>query len=449
MDRFLKYLFISIYSIISIIIFQKVFETSGEVIDELFHIRQGLKYCQGNFSEWDSKITTFPGLYLLSSFIPTEYCETYTLRLIPLICSFINILLIYEIKSLILYDAEKENNHDVLLETMALATLPPMYFFSHVYYTDVPSITMILFMLLFSILKHHKLSAIFGAFSVIMRQTNVIWVAGTLGVHLIDKMMLKIYPKMKRETATFDNFLFALKSHLKHPKILLEFIVGSISEYFGYFVIIFSFMAFVFINGSIVVGDKTAHEASIHIPQLYYFSLFVLVFGCSLWLPQLFRLHKIFSSWKCLLGIFLLTLFMILTVKYNTLVHPYLLADNRHYTFYVWKRFYQRHALAKYAIIPVYIFGLSTIFTSMDGSIGFKIFFVLSTIATLCLQKLIEVRYFLIPFLLLKLNRKSVTKSLSLLELLVNILINQITFIIFFQVQVRWKDFNEVQRIIW
>lgn len=33
--------------------------------DEVFHIPQAQKYCQGKFKEWDDKITTPPGLYVL------------------------------------------------------------------------------------------------------------------------------------------------------------------------------------------------------------------------------------------------------------------------------------------------------------------------------------------------------------------------------------------------
>lgn len=279
-DRFLKYLVLAIYSVISILLFNKVYETSSEVIDELFHLDQGLRYCQGNFSDvswqrlftfagrrsmkefsvffqWNPKITTFPGLYLLSSVIPSDMCDIYTLRLVPLVSSVVNVLLIYEIKSLMLYASNKGNNNDALLETMALSILPPMYFFAHVYYTDVPSITMILLMLLFSLQKHHKLSAIFGAASVVMRQTNIVWVGGTLGVHLVDKMMFKVYPKMRRENAKFSNFLFALKSHLKHPKVLAEFVGGSLREFFGYFLVIVSFIGFLIHNGSIVGKSKT------------------------------------------------------------------------------------------------------------------------------------------------------------------------------------------------
>ena len=33
--------------------------------DEPFHARQTRQYCTGNWADWDPKITTFPGLYLV------------------------------------------------------------------------------------------------------------------------------------------------------------------------------------------------------------------------------------------------------------------------------------------------------------------------------------------------------------------------------------------------
>lgn len=382
--------------------------------------------------------------------IPEKYCHTLTLRLVPYICSVINFLLIYEIKSLILFEPGNRNKHDVLLETLALATLPPMYFFSHVYYTDTPSITMVLFMLLLSFKKCHKSSVIFAALSVLMRQTNIVWVAGTLGVLLVDKMMANVYPKMRRENATFGNFLFAMKTHLKDPKMFMKFLLSSFVNFFGYFLVILAFIVFLFMNGSIVVGDKSAHEASIHVPQLFYFTLFVLIFGSSMWIPHVFDVFKIFKKWKYLLSVIFLGIVIAMIVKYNTLIHPYLLADNRHFTFYIWNRFYGRYALARFLIIPVYIFGLYTIFKSMNGgSIGFKIFYVISTLMTVCLQKMIEVRYFLIPFLLLRINRSYVVKKWSFLELCGNLCINYFAFKVFFNVEIKWSDFEDIQRIIW
>ena len=35
--------------------------------DEPFHVDQTAQYCRGNFTAWDPKITTLPGLYLLGA----------------------------------------------------------------------------------------------------------------------------------------------------------------------------------------------------------------------------------------------------------------------------------------------------------------------------------------------------------------------------------------------
>lgn len=324
-----------------------------------------------------------------------------------------------------------------------------MYFFSHLYYTDIPSITTILLMLLFSLKKRHNYAAIFGAASVLMRQTNIVWVAGTLGAHIIDMMIHKIYPRIKLETTNLRHFFVALKNHIKQPKRIVTLISEAIRHFYGYILVVVGFITFLIINGSIVVGDKTAHEASLHIPQLFYFSLFFLIFGTSCWIPHLLKTYKIFTSKNMLITVGLLVGVITFIVKYNTLVHPYLLADNRHYTFYIWNRFYGRHELAKYIIIPAYVLGLMFICSSLDGSIGFKMFYFISTIMTLCLQRLVEVRYFLIPFLLLRLSRRSISRSWMSTEFLLNVAINVLTFYIFFTKEIHWNNFEDTQRLIW
>lgn len=197
------------------------------------------------------------------------------------------------------------------------------------------------------------------------------------------------------------------------------------------------------------MGDKSAHEATIHIPQLLYFSLFTLTFGSSLWIPQISNALRSVFSWKGITGIIVMGSMMALIIRYNTIVHPYLLADNRHYTFYIWNRLYGKHLLTRYLFIPSYIFGMFVICKTLNGSIGSKIFFVISTTLTLCLQSLLEVRYFLIPFLVLRLQTKNLIKKLSLMEFVVNLSINYVTFTIFFTREIKWVDFDEPQRIIW
>lgn len=57
---------------------------------------------------------------------------------------------------------------------------------------------------------------------------------------------------------------------------------------------------------------------------------------------------------------------MLVIVRYNTIVHPFTLADNRHYMFYVF-RILLRHPLIKYLAVPIY-FGCAWVtLTALGG----------------------------------------------------------------------------------
>lgn len=47
----------------------------------------------------------------------------------------------------------------------------------------------------------------------------------------------------------------------KQIRLLFVYLLGYIS-------VILAFITFVIVNGSIVVGDKAAHQATVHIPQV-------------------------------------------------------------------------------------------------------------------------------------------------------------------------------------
>ena len=65
-----------------------------------------------------------------------------------------------------------------------------------------------------------------------------------------------------------------------------------------YLTVVFAFLTFVVKNGSIVVGDKSHHQASFHIPQLFYF----IVFACAMAAPHfVFNLRLVFGFLKVLL----------------------------------------------------------------------------------------------------------------------------------------------------
>ena len=44
-------------------------------------------------------------------------------------------------------------------------------------------------------------------------------------------------------------------------------------------------------------------------------------------------------------------------IHWGTMAHPYLLADNRHFTFYLWRKVIMQHWTLKFLLIPIYILG--------------------------------------------------------------------------------------------
>ncbi|XP_045782128.1 putative Dol-P-Glc:Glc(2)Man(9)GlcNAc(2)-PP-Dol alpha-1,2-glucosyltransferase [Maniola jurtina] len=466
---------VTLYFAVSKVIFDRVNETSQIIVDELFHIPQGISFCEGNFSYWDPKITTLPGLHLTSAIVGYYFpCNTYNLRFVNLVASCFNLMLFVSILTFI-YGSYNERQIKIVLQALSLTILPPLYFFSHVYYTDTLSL---LFLLAFSRLcfghKGKWLILLIGNLSVLMRQTNIVWIAMVLGHKLLDILIRssRVYgnrylsktvmsqrsiiandvdsSKLKRYY-TISDVIVALKFHLSTCfKVPFKFI--SLSDLYviiQQLSVLVSFSIFLYVNGSIVIGDKKAHEATIHIPQLLYFLLFYGVFGLPYVLAKFISTTKLIFKNK--FNVLLLSIIIGIVVHYNTIVHPYLLADNRHYTFYIWNRWFGKYDYAIYATIPVYVFLLFSLYDNLkdQNCISFLLPYCICLFFALALQKLVEIRYFLVPYIILRLRFVRPSFKVVWFELLWYIAINLVTFYIFFTKEIRWDDFEEVQRIIW
>lgn len=468
---------IAAYFVASKFVFDKVYDTIRIVIDELFHIPQGIAFCKRNFTYWDPKITTLPGLYLASSvassFLGSYYkCNTYNLRFINLIASVVNLVLF---ASIFKFTYGNNQPFRTVLQALSLAILPPLYFFSHVYYTDTLSLT---FLLIFSRLcftsKFKASVLLFGLWSVLMRQTNIMWVAMVFGHKTLDLLirtsrvfgnayLTKITSrttsiidkdidntKLKRYYGLVDVYV-ALKYHLSTCFVTF-FKYLTVQDWLvllTHGIIFTSFITFVFLNGSIVLGDKKAHEATIHIPQMFYFLVFYGIFG----LP--FVIAKLTATFKLILGnklkILVLALLFLAIVHLNTIAHPYLLADNRHYTFYVWNRWYGKYNYAKYASVFLYIFLITNLYANLkdQNCISFLLPYSICVFIVLSLQKMIEIRYFLIPYIVLRLRFAKSSGWVVFGEFLWYIILNVATFYLFFTKEIIWKNFDYPQRLIW
>lgn len=141
-------------------------------------------------------------------------------------------------------------------------------------------------------------------------------------------------------------------------------------------------------NGSVVLGDKSNHVATIHLAQMLYIWPFFAFFSLPLLLPSgLSCLNMVASclhtsarstttkpekrsnSESPLLGatIYILRskilwpvylaatgLLSLAVVRFNTIVHPFTLADNRHYMFYVFRYTIRRGSLLRSALVLPY-----------------------------------------------------------------------------------------------
>lgn len=187
------------YIILTSIFLCHTFDNSFQ--DEVFHVGQVQEYCRGNYWHWDPKITTPPGLYILSVLFYkiTGRCDLDALR-------FVNALSLFAIFFFLLHTAppvsprsarQLPSQKSTLL--LPLATLcpqqihsalnvclfPPLFFFCALYYTDVASTLSVLFFMRHLLENNSRgpssffqacISILLAIISLSFRQTNIFWV---------------------------------------------------------------------------------------------------------------------------------------------------------------------------------------------------------------------------------------------------------------------------------
>ncbi|XP_043695140.1 dol-P-Glc:Glc(2)Man(9)GlcNAc(2)-PP-Dol alpha-1,2-glucosyltransferase [Telopea speciosissima] len=481
-------------------------------MDEIFHIPQAQQYCKGNFKSWDPMITTPPGLYYLSlahvaSLFPgmwcvqaassvSDMCSTAVLRSMNGILAVICSILVYDILTHLRPGLDKRK---ATLYTVVIALYPVHWFFTFLYYTDVASVAAVLAMYLACLKKHYLISSMLGALAVFIRQTNVIWMlfvacTGAINfllapnrkdiqlndaglsirksIQLTDNRSVPGYLNLRKRKSSgamnvashsmsvmntsslthssglFDEFstIFFRLWHLKW-EILLQF--GP------FLLVLLAFVTFVLWNGSIVLGAKEAHSISPHFAQIMYFSL-VTALAMA---PLHFTLGRAKvlcrTLWRMRPMSFIKGLVVLLAgflaVHFFSIAHPYLLADNRHYTFYVWRKVMRAHWSMKYILVPFYAYSWLSICSNLgkvQKNIWILVFFCASA-AVLIPAPLIEFRYFTIPFFFLILHSQIKDDKSWFLMGILYIVVNTFTMLMFLFRPFHWDHEPGIQRFIW
>ncbi|XP_062583842.1 putative Dol-P-Glc:Glc(2)Man(9)GlcNAc(2)-PP-Dol alpha-1,2-glucosyltransferase [Saccostrea cucullata] len=463
---------ITILSLIIMYLINQVQE--NPYMDEIFHIRQVKHYCHGNFSVWDPMITTLPGLYLVTAGILKPFillldaelvCSVMGLRLINVLFQAGTFYVQREIYKTIHSPATvgKDVGRMAIMTAVTLTLFPLLYFFTFLYYTDPGSTFFVLLMYLFHLRGNKSLAAFMGGVSILFRQSNVVWVVFMAGLTAADVVQewMKSQTHVKKKDITSAptsdgqvilNFLKLLFTNFKStPQNIVKLIANILIGSFYYICVIGLFGLFVHYNGGIVVGDKSQHEACLNFPQVFYFVSFSIFFLSPYTIsPSRIINFILFSVNHVPFTVAFLAMSYALVNKY-TYVHLYLISDNRHYTFYVWNKIYEsRIPYIRYALIPAYYYGIFSLFQTMKHkNVFWKIVFSVCLLAATIPQKLLEFRYFILPYVIYRLNVKDVSWMNLLLEIIIYVLVNAFTIYMFIARPFKWADIVEPQRFMW
>lgn len=342
-----------------------------------------------------------------------------------------------------------------VLSALSLSTFPVLYFFSFLYYTDSGSTFFVLFTYLMTLYGCHKTSAVLGGCAVLFRQTNIVWVAfcaGTLVAAKLDEAWKVAHVKKRDEKA--PSYAPLTFSGAKKVTLFLLLSLGQVKAVllvaWPYAALGAGFLAFVLMNDGVVVGDRTSHEVCLHFPQLFYFFSFALFFS----LPVSLCYHRARRFVQALrqrpLSFLLLAGVASLLVWRFTYVHTYLLADNRHFPFYVWKRVFGKHQLVRFVLVPAYLFAGWHLADSLRSrSLFWHLAFLTCLLAATVPQKLLEFRYFIVPYLMYRLHLPLAALPRLILEFLLYTAVNAATLYIFTAKTFKWPDSAETQRFMW
>ncbi|KAI0257323.1 glucosyltransferase [Lactifluus subvellereus] len=449
------------FGVLSVVTLKELnIQVTEPYMDEPFHVPQVQAYCNGDWSYWDPKITTPPGLYILTILLKTVFlfkCRLPTLRLTPLLTL---LLLPLAATRLLCYHKRVRPPPSVLtptLDAVVLSAFPIAWFFGFLYYTDVPSLLSVIVTIVAASQGKHSLAGLLGIISCMFRQTNIIWVLYAYGSSQLTYLRFRRAPsggsgpaKLHDPPALAAEPLDLVRSIHSAPGILPDILPA----FTPYALTLASFGGFVFWNGGIVLGDKSNHMPSLHIPQLYYFIAFAtivgwpaLVSGDGGWKMLVREVqNRILGSRRRMLVHVAVSVAMGLSIKVFTIHHPFLLSDNRHYTFYVWRRVFLLHPIIPYLLIPGYIVCAWIWFLRVgrEQTLLQTLLLPLCTLPILLPTPLLEPRYFLVPYVLMRAQLVDVRVWGLLLEGIWYGAINAGTMYIFL-----YKEREGVGRFLW
>jgi alpha-1,2-glucosyltransferase len=436
-------------------------------MDEVFHLPMTQHYCRGEFGYWDSKITTLPGLYLAGA----AYGAALGAPCTPEVLRGLNAMLAAGTAWIIfLLLRRKMGSCKALAQACVLSSYPIHFFFSLLFYTDTGATFLVLAVYWLASSSRPSrarllLAMLLGIASILFRQTNAVWC-----LFLFAESCLKWLTEAQgksHDSATGAEELagpLSLRLLASFSWLALSSARSLVSALWPLCMPVAAFAAFLVWNGgSVVVGDAVNHTPVLHTAQLAYLS----VASAAMYGP-LGQDSAFTRLWLCLRQVvpgegrkefqrlFSFKLAFLLVVAsvalhFGTFSHPFLLADNRHYTFYAWRRVLKRNELAPLFLFPIYAFAAWHVSGCLrrGGRSPLWIFlFVVCSALSLVPSPLLEPRYLTLPVLLVHLNSREPSWAAVGLTGLGCSAVNILTVHVFLHRTFQWPD-GSIARLMW
>lgn len=321
-------------------------------MDELFHIPQAAEFCAAVQSHripgYNPAITTLPGLYLLPTLLCAitrtafpvstrvlRFCSLiYSLLCFPLICSILR-----NLRDRI--GLPTRNPDKFFIIAFALWLHPVSLFYSHLFYTDAPAILYTLLCWLLALSGRQRSSALAGVAASLMRQTHLVWHL-YIAIDVFFKDLAFSGDSLDQIFADASRVFFRFWPHVA---------AGIL------------YVTFLFLNGGPAVGHREHHEMSLHYAMLPYFLGFHALSYAPFQLLTpvvLFRQLRIILREKKAIAMLLTACvgLAILVIATGDHVHPFILADNRHFTFYLYRKWLLRSSARRLFPLPLYAWGI-------------------------------------------------------------------------------------------
>ncbi|ELQ39121.1 alpha-1,2 glucosyltransferase ALG10 [Pyricularia oryzae Y34] len=389
-------------------------------LDEVFHIPQAEKYLQGRWVEWDDKITTPPGLYLVSyvlvkartwlsasaAAVNPRYSQDGVTAASLLRES--NVYAVMAIAALVLRCRRfietrhaptnaKGPHFDSMYSihtTVNITLFPVIFFFSGLYYTDLWSTATVLW----AYENHLKRlteqttfwndinTVILGVTALFMRQTNVFWVVvyfgGLESIHAIKKGAGSSSSKAVK-AANIRDLAHALETYwalyaagnIHDPPLsaastydvvwlVLSVAIAAVHnlprvlrQVWPHISILGLFAGFVAWNGGVVLVSTAlylrkllqGHSAQPQKERSTKSSQKDWTLTCIGFIQQHTSSGLPFPLWYVSAAV------ATVIVHKSTIIHPFTLADNRHYMFYVFRYSILRRPEVRYLLVPFYV----------------------------------------------------------------------------------------------